>query len=345
MAETHLVRLHPVGVEFDVEEGETVLHAAFRQGIALPHGCKEGQCSACKSILIDGEVELKRYSTFALNEMERDQNHILLCRTLAYSDLEVELLNYDQDLLSRSIPVRQLSGTVAGITALTPDIRRLDIALEESLKFWAGQYVDLTLPGPDPVTRSFSMANRPNEDRLLAFIIKMYPNGRFSSRLDRDLTPGTAVQATGPYGTCFRREGRSGALVLVGGGSGMSPLWSILHDHLASGEQRPVYFFYGARTRRDLFYLDELAQVTARTSGFTFVPVLSHAADDPDWAGERGFVHEAVGAYLQRLQLGEDVDVYTCGPTPMIEALTPVLLMNDIDSDRMFFDRFTPATN
>lgn len=345
MAETHLVRLRPVDLEFEVEEGETVLHAAFRQGIALPHGCKEGQCSACKCILTDGEVELKRYSTFALNEMERNQNYILLCRTLAWSDLDVELLNYDEEILSKSIPVKQFAGSVAGITPLTHDIRRLEIALDQPLKFWAGQYVDITLPGPDPVTRSFSMANTPNEDRLLAFIIRKYPNGQFSSRLDGDLACGAAVQVTGPYGTCFRREGRSGALVLVGGGSGMSPLWSILHDHLASGEQRPVYFFYGARTRRDLFYLDEMAQVTARTPGFAFVPVLSHAADDPDWAGERGFVPEAVDAYLKRLQLGEDVDVYTCGPPPMIDALTPVLLMNDIDSDRMFFDRFTPATH
>ena len=67
------------------------------------HGCKEGQCASCKSILLDGEIELKKYSTFALNDMERDQGHILFCRTLAYSDLEIELLNYDEELLSRSI--------------------------------------------------------------------------------------------------------------------------------------------------------------------------------------------------------------------------------------------------
>jgi len=89
MSETHTVRLSPVGVEFDVEHGETVLNAAFRQGIALPHGCKEGQCSACKCVLLDGEVDMLKYSTFALNDMEKESGHVLLCRCIAYSDLEV----------------------------------------------------------------------------------------------------------------------------------------------------------------------------------------------------------------------------------------------------------------
>ncbi|MES5481282.1 FAD-binding oxidoreductase [Bradyrhizobium sp. INPA03-11B] len=344
-APANVVRLQPVGVEFEVEENETVLDAAFRQGIALPHGCKEGQCSACKCVLTGGEVELKKYSTFALNEIERGQDYILLCRTLAYSDLEVELLNYDEELLSKSIPVKNFTGTVTSVSALTHDIRHLEISLEQPLKFWAGQYADITLPGAETITRSFSMANSPVEGQKLAFIIKKYPNGRFSSRLDGDLAIGTTVGIKGPYGTCFRREGRTGAVILVGGGSGMSPLWSILHDQLGSGEVRPVHFFYGARTRNDLFYLDRFAELAAEHPEFNFIPVLSHAADDTAWDGAKGFVHEAVEAHLRDAAYGEDVDVYACGPSPMIEALTPVLHMNDVASDRIFFDKFTPASN
>lgn len=344
-APVNVVRLHPVGIEFEVEENETVLDAAFRQGIALPHGCKEGQCSACKCVLTEGDVELKKYSTFALNEMERGQDYILLCRTLAHSDLDVELLNYDEEVLSKSIPVREFTGAVTSVSALTHDIRRLEISLEQPLKFWAGQYVDITLSEPETITRSFSMANSPGESQKLAFIIKKYPNGRFSSRLDGDLAVGTKVGIKGPYGTCFRRENRTGAIILVGGGSGMSPLWSIVHDHLSSGEVRPVYFFYGARTQADLFYLDCFAELSAKHPEFTFIPVLSHAADDTAWRGEKGFVHEVVGAHLRNSAYGEDVDVYACGPSPMIEALTPVLQMNDVETDRIFFDKFTPATN
>lgn len=342
----YTVRLQPVGVEFEVEDDETVLDAAFRQGIALPHGCKEGQCSACKCTLTEGEIELKKYSTFALNESEREQNQILLCRTLAFTDLEVELLNYDEEVLSKSIPVKEFEGRVTNIEHLTHDIRSLEIEIDRPLKFWAGQYVDITLPEPGVVTRSFSMANVPGDPQKLRFIIRKYPNGRFSSQLDGSLAVGAEVTIKGPYGTCFRRENKTGPIVLVGGGSGMSPLWSILHDFLSSGEEpRDIHFFYGARTQKDLFYIDEFSAIAAEHPRFAFIPVLSDAAGDTAWQGETGFVHEVVGTHLKRLNLGDDLDVYACGPTPMIDALTPVLFMNDVDADRIYFDRFTPASS
>lgn len=346
MSEVYTVRLEPVGVEIEVEDGETVLDAAFRQGIALPHGCKEGQCSACKCNLTEGEVELKKYSTFALNDMEREQGGILLCRSLPLTDLEVELLNYDEELLSKAIPVRSIPGRITAIERLTHDIRRIVVRLDEPMKFWAGQYVEITVgtANATTITRSFSMANPPSEAQELAFVIKKYPGGAFSGELDDGaIRVGADVELRGPYGTCFRREEREGHLVLVAAGSGMSPIWSILHDHLASGEDRPTLFFYGARTRADLFWLDEIAAMAAERPEIEFVPVLSHADDDADWDGERGMVHEAVGRRLRALDLDGEGDVYACGPPPMIEALTPVLFMNGFEPERVFFDKFTPA--
>ena len=128
-AAVHRVRFEPVGVEMDVHEGETVLDAAFRQGIALMHGCKEGQCSSCKSRLVDGDIELEKYSTFALSEGERDTGHILLCKTLAYSDITVELLNFDEELMSRAIAVKEFPATLVSSTELTSDIRLLSLRL------------------------------------------------------------------------------------------------------------------------------------------------------------------------------------------------------------------------
>ncbi len=146
------------------------------------------------------------------------------------------------------------------------------------------------------------MANPPSETKKLHFIIKKYPDGKFSGQLDNGgIAVGADVKLVGPYGTCFRREDRDGALILVAAGSGMSPIWSILHDHLASGEQRPVYFFYGARTQRDLFHLERIAALTGAIPEVTFIPVLSHDGDDADWEGERGFVHERVDAKLKEL--------------------------------------------
>lgn len=347
MSGTHTVRLAPVGVEFEVNDGETLLDAAFRQGIALPHGCKEGQCSACKCILTDGEVDMLKYSTFALNDGEKDSGQILLCRARAYSDLEVELLNYDEEVLAKAIAVKTFKGKISHFERLTHDIRGIEIELSEPLKFWAGQYVDITVTTAqgETITRSFSMANAPSETRRLSFIIKKYPEGKFSGELDSGgIKVGAEVSIVGPYGSCFRRENRDGPVILVGAGSGMSPVWSILNDQLVSGEERPIYFFYGARTRDDLFHLDRIAALTEGRPDVRFIPVLSHAGEDADWIGERGFVHERVEAWLKELGIDGQGDVYACGPPPMIDALQPVLFMNGFESERIFFDRFTTSS-
>src|SRR6188472_3638521 len=122
MGAKHTVRFEPVGIEIEVDEDETVLQAAFRQGIMLMHGCKEGQCSACKSFLIEGEVDLERYSTFALADYEQEEGYTLLCRAHAFSDLEVELLHYDEEMLTSGVPIQTLRTRVASIEPLTHDI-------------------------------------------------------------------------------------------------------------------------------------------------------------------------------------------------------------------------------
>ena len=347
MSETYSVRLEPVGVEFEVEEGETVLNAAFRQGISLPHGCKEGQCSACKCNLVEGEVDLLKYSTFALSDGERENGGILLCRAIAQDDLVIDLLNFDEELLSKSIAVKDFVGRISAKQSLTHDIRSIEIDLETPMKFWAGQYVDITVRTKDgeEITRSFSMANTPDQGKSLRFIIKKYPAGKFSGELDAGgIEVGAAVTVRGPYGSCFRRENRTGPMILVAAGSGMSPIWSILNDHISSGEERPVYFFYGARTRDDLFYLDKISAITAAHPAISFIPVLSHADGDADWRGANGFVHQVVGSELKRLGIEGDADAYACGPPPMIDALQPVLFMQDFDPDRTHFDKFTTST-
>ena len=341
----HVVRFEPVGVEMEVEEGETVLNAAFRQGIALMHGCKEGQCSACKSLLVEGDIELLKHSTFALPDYEREASHILLCRTHAYSDLVIELLNFDEELLSRAVAVKEFAARLVAIRELTHDIRLLTIELDAPLRFYAGQYVDITIPaagGEPAITRSFSMANPPDGGTRLDFIIKKYPQGAFSAKLDGGLSVGMALQVKGPYGTCLRREGRPGPMILVGGGSGMSPLLAILADQARSGEQRPVRFFYGARAQRDLFHLGEIAALGAQIPDFRFVPALSEPGDE-SWDGERGFIHDVMARHLRAESFDGEMDAYCCGPPPLIDAAIPVLRLAGAEPEHIHCDKFTPA--
>jgi propane monooxygenase reductase component len=283
------------------------------------------------------------YSTFALADYERETGHILLCRSYAFSDLTVELLNYDEDLMRRAIAVKSVDAVLSQVTVLTHDTRLLEVQLERPMKFWAGQFVEINVPSAG-VTRSYSMASTQRTPGTLQFIIRKYPDGAFSSLVDTTLTPGTALKITGPFGSCYRREERPGPMVLVGGGSGMSPLWAILQDHIESGEQRPIRFFYGARTRKDLFFLDEFAAAAEKLTDFEFIPVLSQATAEDDWQGETGFVHEAVERILGAQQLAGEIDAYTCGPPPMVDAVLPALQRLGIALDRTYVDKFIPAS-
>src|SRR4030095_5885427 len=147
------------------DEDETILNAAFRQGLMLMHGCKEGQCSSCKSFLLDGEVDLDRYSTFALPDFEEQEGWTVLCRAHALTDLEVELINYDEDMLKAGLPLIQAKARVPAVEELTHDSRRLELELTEpeEIEFHPGQYVDISIPGADGSHRSFSMANLPSD--------------------------------------------------------------------------------------------------------------------------------------------------------------------------------------
>src|SRR5690349_10948860 len=160
MGDKHVVRFEPVGIEIEVDEAQTVLRAAAAQGITLMHGCKEGQCAACKSFVLDGDdIELDRYSTFALPDFEQEEGFTLLCRAHVYEDVTIELLNYDEEMLRSGHPLQEALAEVVSIDPVTPDMRHLVLKLVEptEIAFWPGQYVDITIPGSTE-TRSFSMA-------------------------------------------------------------------------------------------------------------------------------------------------------------------------------------------
>lgn len=341
---TYSVRLEPIGVDMEVDENETVLQAAFRQGITLMHGCKEGQCSACKSVLLDGDAEHGDFSTFALSESEQEEGKVLLCRLYAESDLEIELLNYDEDVLANWIPAKKVGGTIAAIESLTHDIRQFAVTLDEAMPFNAGQYADITIPGSG-VTRSYSMANPPSETETLSFIIKIYADGAFSELLGGQLKVGDPIELEGPFGTSFRNKNHSGPTLLVGGGSGMAPLWSILNDLAESGAEQPVRLYYGARAKRDLFYLDEIAAIGKKLNDFAFIPALSDIAAGDDWNGAEGFIHQVVAHNYGASERDTTLETYACGPPPMVDALLPVFQDIGIDADNIHLDKFTPATD
>jgi propane monooxygenase reductase component len=339
MAQRHTVRFEPVDIEIEVSEDETILDAGFRQGIMLAHGCKEGQCSACKSFLLSGDVQLERYSTFALADYEQEEGYTLLCRAHAYSDLEVELLHYDEEMLTSGVPIRALRTKVSAVEPLTHDIYKLCLVLdgEEPLEFHAGQYVDVQIPGTDH-KRSFSMSNTPAVADRLEFMIKLYPGGQFSGLLKDQLEPGHQLQVKGPYGVFILREHSDADLIFIGGGAGMAPIWSLLNSMAERGIERKVTYYYGARTRKDLFHVDELQRLSERLPDFRFVPALSEPAPEDEWEGETGLITDVVDRLEGDLS---GLEGYLCGPPPMIDASIPMLGAHGLPEARIFYDKFT----
>src|ERR1700693_5280687 len=209
MADKHVVRFEPVGIEIEVAEEQTILRAAAEQGIMLMHGCKEGQCASCKSFILDGDdIELDKYSTFALPDYELEEGYTLLCRAHAYEDLTIELLNYDEEMIRSGLPIQQGVAEVVSRDAVTHDMRHLVLRLIEptEIKFFPGQYMDIAIHGTDAV-RSFSMANTSSrESALLEFVIKVYADGHFSRYRAEKMAEDGRLDITGPFGVFTLRE-------------------------------------------------------------------------------------------------------------------------------------------
>jgi propane monooxygenase reductase subunit len=341
MTDKHVVRFEPVGIEIEVTEDQTILRAAAEQGIMLMHGCKEGQCSSCKSFVLDGDdLELDKYSTFALPDYEREEGFTLLCRAHAYEDLTIELLNYDEDMIRSGLPIQEAVAEVVSKEHVTHDMVHLVLRLiePEQVKFFPGQYVDIAVPGTS-ATRSFSMANTTSrETGQLEFVIKIYPDGLFSHYLDAELQVGDRVNLTGPFGVFTLRDAPDTRIVFLGGGAGMAPILSLLRSMAERGIERQATYYYGARGRRDLCFEAELRKLEETLPGFRYVPALSEPAAGDDWDGEVGLITDVVQRHEDSLS---GAHAYVCGPPPMVEAALPLLARLGVPEKRIYYDKFT----
>jgi propane monooxygenase reductase subunit len=219
-------------------------------------------------------------------------------------------------------------------------MRHLVLKLIEptDIAFWPGQYVDIAIPGTD-ATRSFSMANTSSkESGQLEFVIRCYPDGKFSHFLDQELDVGDQLDLVGPFGVFTLRDGRDSDIVFVGGGAGMAPILAVLRSLAEKGSARKATFYYGARSQKDLCFEKELNALTEQLPNFRYVPALSEADDEEPWEGEVGLITDIVKKYETDLT---DADSYVCGPPPMVEAAMDVLGGLGAPEKNIYYDKFT----
>lgn len=333
----YTITLEPFARQFTCNEDETILAAGLRQGFSLRYGCKHGGCGSCKALILEGEVDLTTASSFALMDFEREQGYALLCSAYPLSDVVIDVSDYDEGELLAAPPIQTYEAEVERITALTHDIRGIQLRLvaPTTLAFKAGQYIDLLVPGTGE-WRSYSMANPPSRNDVVELMIKLMPGGVFSTYLSERLRVGDRLTLQGPYGNFYLRDSARPAL-FIAGGSGMAPILALLRDMAERHDTRPVTYCYGARSRRDLFLLDELSAFAQRLPHYRFIPALSEPLPTDGWEGEVGLVTEVVKRCVPDLR---EMEAYMCGPTAMIDAAIALLTSSGIPERDIFYDKF-----
>ena len=287
------------------------MEAALDAGIDYPFGCQSGNCGACKSRLLAGEVELSDYSEYALTDDERAQGQILACSSIPVTDCEVAWLDLEETVQHS---MQSLDCKVVAVERATHDIVILRLRADGgTLAFSAGQYASLTFAGQP--ARDFSMAGEPYGE-ILEFHIRAIDNGQVSQFAQSEVKVGDSVALSGPMGLAFLRELHSGPILAVAGGSGLAPIKSIVETALAKGMTQPITLYFGVRGERDLYLVEHFKALAAKHANFSFIPVLSEA--DGATAYRTGMLADAMAEDLTTM---DGCKIYAAGPPPLVDAV------------------------
>ncbi|MFD2238498.1 NADH:ubiquinone reductase (Na(+)-transporting) subunit F [Aureimonas populi] len=344
-------------------------------GVAVPSGCAgAGTCGLCRVEGVQGAGEPLPTELARLSPADVRGGVRLACQVVVRGDLGVTVPG---DVLG----VKTMRATVSSTISVTPLIKEivLDLPADADFDFRAGNFVQVTAPAyrlpyaqievgaafedewrklklrslvaqsDEPVSRAYSVASRPADVGKVVLNIRLAvpppavkdaAPGIVSSWLF-GLKAGDEVEIAGPYGH-FGAQETGKEMVFIGGGVGMAPLRAMIFDQLERlGTRRPISFWYGARSRMELFYVEEFDALAAAHENFRWVPALSEPARGDEWTGETGFVHDvAFRAYLKDHPAPETCEYYLCGPPLMIEAVYAMLDECGVEPASIFNDDF-----
>jgi len=355
--------------------GGTLLGVLADDKIFIPSACGgKGACGVCEVIVKEGGGDLLPTETGFISPGEARRGCRLACQVKVKGDMKIEVA---PEIFS----VRKWKCRVVSNRNVATFIKELKLALPEGdeVPFRAGGYVQLECPPHqiefktfdiDPqfrdawdkfdlwrfksgcsetITRAYSMANYPLEKGILLFTIRVafppdyrqdIPPGIMSSWVF-NLKPGDEVTVSGPFGEFFARNTRA-EMVFVGGGAGMAPLRSHIFDQfLRLHTNRKVTYWYGARSLREAFYVEEFEKLAAEHPNFTWHLALSEPLPEDNWTGLTGFIHKVLyDEYLKNHPAPEDIEYYMCGPGPMTKAVIAMLVDLGVDRENILLDDF-----
>lgn len=310
---------------------ETVADASFRAGVNIPMDCRDGACGTCKCRAESGAFDAGTYIEDALSDQEFAQGYALACQMRPHGDLVLSIA-----ASSAACRIKSQSSTTAliGVERLSDTSIAFTLRAEAPLAFLPGQYANVTVPGTNEV-RSYSFSSAPSEADL-SFLVRDIPDGQMSRFLREQAEPGMELTVAGPVGSFYLRDIKRPVLFLAGG-TGLAPFLSMLEKIAVTGSEQPIHLIYGVTNDADLVCADRLEAFAQRIPSFTFACCVAAEASAHPLKGY-------VTAHINSEQLnGGDVDIYLCGPPPMVEAVRGWLDAQGVKPASFHFEKFAPS--
>ena len=316
-----------------VHGDDTVLNTLTQHKIFIPSACGgKATCGFCKVRITEGGGDIKPTEDPFLSQQERADNIRLSCQVKVRGDVKIEL---PDDLLG----AKEYKTRITHIEDLTYDIKLVRFSLIDpgKIDFRPGQYAQVKVPGID-VIRAYSIASNPRDDHMVEMVVRYVPKGLATTYLHKALRENDKVTLTGPYGDFFLQEDSNRDMICIAGGSGKAPIRSVLSVLKDRGMPRKVKYFFGARSKRDLYYSEEFDQLAKEYPNFEYIPALSEPLPDDNWEGETGLITDVVDRLTDDLT---EAEAYLCGSPGMIDACIRVLDKHKIKHEHVFYDKFS----
>lgn len=315
---------------------ESVVDAAYRQGISIPMDCREGACSTCKCKVESGQYSLGDYIEDALSSDEASAGYALACQMRPKSDCVVLVASSSaacnttqQECETQIRSVRRLSDTTFALELQGSGLK--------DLGFLPGQYANLKVPGQEDQHRSYSFSTLQAGADTATFLIRNVPGGLMSGFLKERAQPGTQLQLTGPYGSFYLRAIERPVLMLAGG-TGLAPFLAMLDKVVAAGgSPHPIHLIYGVNADGDIVETERLDAFKARLPNFSYAVCV---VDANSALPRKGYViHHIEPAHLN----DGEVDIYLCGPPPMVEAVSQYIREQGITPANFYYEKFAAS--
>lgn len=366
--------------EIEHERGCTLLQALADGKVFVPSACGGGgSCGTCRGKVLSGGGEILPTELAHISRKEAAEHYRLFCQVKVREDMDIEIpesffgikkwectviSNHNVATFIKELVLQLPDGEVMDfrsggyiqidIPACT--VNFADMVIEEPYRAdWQKMGLfGLRMKNGTQTVRAYSMANYPAENGIVMLNVRIAtpPFNRKKGRMEKvnpgvassyiySLKPGDKVFVSGPYGDFFV-EDTDREMMFIGGGAGMAPMRSHIFDQFkVKNTQRKTTFWYGGRSRKELFYMDEFEQLAAEHDNFTFHVALSDALPEDNWTGPTGFIHDVIyEQYLKTHPAPEDIEYYICGPPLMLQAVLKMLDNLGVASEMVHYDDF-----